>query len=61
MAKQSSVRQLAALTITQVTLGQSLSRALPGLQQKLSRKDQALLAEFSYGVLPLLSSIKTLG
>ncbi|WP_306671186.1 transcription antitermination factor NusB, partial [Endozoicomonas sp. SESOKO1] len=51
MAKQSSVRQLAARAITRVTLGESLSSVLPQLQEKLSKKDQPLLAELSYGTL----------
>ncbi|WP_066016044.1 16S rRNA (cytosine(967)-C(5))-methyltransferase RsmB [Endozoicomonas atrinae] len=51
MAKQSSVRQLAARAITRVTLGESLSCVLPQLQEKLSKKDQPLLAELSYGTL----------
>ncbi|KEI69639.1 16S rRNA (cytosine(967)-C(5))-methyltransferase RsmB [Endozoicomonas elysicola] len=51
MAKQSSVRQLAARAITRVTLGESLSSVLPNLQEKLSKKDQPLLAELSYGTL----------
>lgn len=51
MAKQSSVRQIAARAITRVTLGESLSSVLPQLQEKLSKKDQPLLAELSYGTL----------
>ena len=51
MAKQSSVRQLAARAVTRVSQGESLSSALPGLQEKLSKKDQPLLAELSYGTL----------
>lgn len=51
MAKQSSVRQLAARAITRVTQGESLGSVLPQLQEKLSKKDQPLLAELSYGTL----------
>lgn len=51
MAKQSSVRQLAARAITRVTMGESLSGVLPPLQEKLSKKDQPLLAELCYGTL----------
>lgn len=51
MAKQSSVRQLAARAITRVTMGESLSSVLPSLQEKLSKKDQPLLAELCYGTL----------
>ncbi|WP_257264564.1 16S rRNA (cytosine(967)-C(5))-methyltransferase RsmB [Endozoicomonas sp. ONNA2] len=51
MAKQSSVRQLAARVITRVNRGESLSSVLPPLQKKLSKKDQPLLAELVYGTL----------
>ncbi len=51
MAKQSSVRQLAAQTVTQVVQGESLSSVMPALQEKLSKKDQPLLAELCYGTL----------
>ncbi|WP_067582081.1 16S rRNA (cytosine(967)-C(5))-methyltransferase RsmB [Endozoicomonas ascidiicola] len=51
MAKQSSVRQLAARAVTRVANGESLSVVLPALQEKLAKKDQPLLAELSYGTL----------
>ena len=51
MPKQSSVRQLAARAVTRVSQGESLSSALPALQERLSKKDQPLLAELSYGTL----------
>ncbi len=51
MAKQSSVRQIAAQAITRVAQGESLSSVLPRLQKKLPLKDQPLLAELSYGIL----------
>ena len=51
MAKQSSVRQLAARAVTRVSQGESLSSVLPALQEKLSKKDQPLLAELCYGTL----------
>ncbi|MFK0569598.1 16S rRNA (cytosine(967)-C(5))-methyltransferase RsmB [Endozoicomonas sp.] len=51
MAKQSSVRQLAARAVTRVTMGESLSYVLPSLQEKLAKKDQPLLAELCYGTL----------
>ena len=51
MAKQSSVRQLAAKAITRVTHGESLNSVLPPLQEKLAKKDQPLLAELCYGTL----------
>ena len=51
MSKQSSVRQLAARAVTRVSQGESLASALPALQEKLSKKDQPLLAELSYGTL----------
>lgn len=51
MAKQPSVRHLAVRAVTRVSQGESLSSVLPVLQEKLSKKDQPLLAELSYGTL----------
>ncbi len=51
MAKQSSVRLAAAKVVTQVLNGESLNKTLPQQQELLSSRDQALLAELSYGTL----------
>ncbi|MGB1270493.1 MAG: 16S rRNA (cytosine(967)-C(5))-methyltransferase RsmB [Endozoicomonas sp.] len=51
MARQSSVRLIAARVITRVTQGDSLSIALPEVQEKLTRRDRPLLAELCYGTL----------
>ncbi|WP_263081441.1 16S rRNA (cytosine(967)-C(5))-methyltransferase RsmB [Endozoicomonas sp. Mp262] len=51
MAKQSSVRLAAAKVVAKVASGDSLSKCLPAQQETLSARDQALLAELSYGTL----------
>ena len=51
MAKQSSLRLEAARVITRVVNGESLSAALPKVQERFSKKDQPLLAELCYGTL----------
>ena len=51
MAKQSSLRLEAARVITRVVNGESLSVALPKVQERFSKRDQPLLAELCYGTL----------
>ncbi|OED41432.1 16S rRNA (cytosine(967)-C(5))-methyltransferase [Endozoicomonas sp. (ex Bugula neritina AB1)] len=51
MAKQSSLRLEAARVITRVVNGESLSAALPKVQERFSKRDQPLLAELCYGTL----------
>lgn len=51
MAKQSSVRLAAAQVIARVAAGASLNQSLPAQQALLAGRDQALLAELSYGTL----------
>ena len=51
MAKQSSLRLEAARVITRVVNGESLSAALPKVQERFTKRDQPLLAELCYGTL----------
>ncbi|SMG61282.1 16S rRNA (cytosine(967)-C(5))-methyltransferase RsmB [Cedecea sp. NFIX57] len=58
MKKTLNLRSLAAQTIEQVVeQGQSLSNVLPGVQQKVSDKDRALLQELCFGVLRTLPQL----
>jgi 16S rRNA (cytosine967-C5)-methyltransferase len=58
MKKNLNLRSLAAQAIEQVIeKGQSLSSALPPLQQKVSDKDRALLQELCFGVLRTLPQL----
>lgn len=61
MKKSINLRSLAAQAVEQVVeKGQSLSNVLPGLQQKVSEKDKALLQELCFGVLRTLPQLEWL-
>ena len=59
MNKQTSVRLSATNIVTRVINGESLNTALPKQQELFSDRDQALLAELSYGTIRYYIKLKT--